>query len=153
MSGRWLLLSLLAIAPFEARVAPSPPPQERATSPSSFTWVDVWVDSGQTPLAAWQVKVRATEGQVSLVGVEGVDFPDARKAPWFDEKARGGSEVIVASFSPQESLQLPRGRVCVARLHLEVRGSTAPRFAAEAVTAATFGGARFPITVNVVKGK
>jgi len=92
-----------------------------------FEVVDIFVDSGLVPLAAYQVEVRATAGDVKLVGVEGGAHAAFAAAPFYDPAAlhagRMRERIVIAAFSTAG--ELPTGRTRVARLHVRVSGAAA----------------------------
>ncbi len=84
----------------------------------AFVPVDVWVDSGNKRLGAYQVEVVAKEGMI--VGLEGGESKAFGEAPYYDPAALQGNRIIVAAFSTDENL--PTGLTRVARLHMMVNG-------------------------------
>ena len=95
---------------------------------SRFRTIDIFVDSRSTPLAAYQVEFAATNGAVKIVGIEGGE-PDAfRHPPVYDPKAMQKDHVIIASFSTAAPSTLPKGRVRVATIHIQVTGDHVPQF-------------------------
>lgn len=106
-------------------------PAKRAASvppPSRFEAVDVLVDPGKQPLAAWQVELTGSVpgGAVKIVGIEGGESPAYAKPPYYDQKAMSQDRVIVAGLSVAPAKDLPAGRTRVARIHLQVVGSEMP---------------------------
>ncbi|MDB5294751.1 MAG: hypothetical protein JWO31_734 [Phycisphaerales bacterium] len=91
-----------------------------------FAAVDVFVDPGDRPLAAYQFTLRAVGGTALLVGLEGGDAPAFAAPPYYDPAALVGEQVVVAALSTADDL--PRGRTRVARLHVQVTGPTDPRY-------------------------
>lgn len=125
---RWLLLSLVA---WLGAAAPGPlagrAPAVAATV--TFAAYDVFVDSGNAPLGAWQFEWLAPGGkQVAIVGVEGGDGVFAT-APHYDAAALQGGRIVVAAFAAADG-GLPLGRARVARVHLRIEGD-APPFAVQ----------------------
>lgn len=126
-------------------------PPTTAKAAGEFAPVDVFIDCGVTPLAAWQVEVtpRAEkEGvRVVLVGIEGGDAGVYEKPAHYDPTAlasdggEGAGRVVLAAFSTADVSKLPSGRVRVARLHVLVEGVE--------VDAAGAAAARFDVTVRV----
>ena len=121
-------------APATAPTAPSDEPQ----GPVRFGAVHVYVDSGDKPLAAYQVEVTAKTGNVTLVGLEGGDHAAFKPAPYYDPRALLHNKVIVAAFSTASDL--PRGRTRVATLMVQVVGNVEPTYAATLHTAASGDG-------------
>lgn len=124
------------------------PADDRPPSTPRFIAVDVFVDAGQTPLAAYQVEFTgsAAGGSVTLVGLEGGEHAAFAAAPHYDPKALASSRVIVAAFST--GANLPTGKTRVARLHLRVEGGT-PKYTTSLVTAGDASGKPITATVSV----
>jgi hypothetical protein len=102
--------------------------------------VDVFVDSGAQPLAAYQLTFRATSGDVKIVGIEGGGHPAYKAAPYYDPEAIQHERVVLAAFNTAAIGQLPIGRTRVATIHVQIRGADEPRFVAKFETAATHDG-------------
>jgi hypothetical protein len=126
---------------------PATSPSTDATGPVRFGAVQVYVDAGQTALAAYQFEVTARTGQVALVGLEGGDHPAFRSAPYYDTRALLQNKVIVAAFST--AVDLPRGRTRVATLMVQITGDAEPAYDAKLVTAGSADGKPIPATVTV----
>lgn len=122
-----LALASTGIVPQPEGAAPVQP--EPLTS-VRFEAVDVFVDSGDVPLAAYQIEVRAdtasadAKARVKLVGVEGGEKGAFEEPPRYDPaalRAKGGGErIILAAYSLREDARLPKGLTRVARLHVQV---------------------------------
>lgn len=96
-----------------------------ATQPSAhFAAFDVLIDSGKTPLAAYQVKIVATSDDVTLVGIEGSDQPAFAAAPYYDKRAILNKQIIVAGYSLAGSL--PTGKTRVATLMVRIGSGNKP---------------------------
>ena len=104
------LLLLLAVAA----------PQEEEREAVRFTTVDVVLDSGSSPLAAWQIEVEDPAGRAKIVGIEGGAHPAFAEPAHYDPRALAGGRIVLAAFSLEGDL--PTGATRVATLHLEVRG-------------------------------
>lgn len=115
--------------------------------PVRFQVVDVYVDAGDKPLAAYQVSLAATAKNALLSGVEGGDHPAFNLPPYYDAKALIDETVIVAGLSTAD--ELPRGRTRVARLHVQVTGPADPRYEAKLQVAAGPDGAALDAKVTV----
>ena len=74
---------------------------------SRFGAVDIYVDSGSTPLAAYQLEFAATNGVAKIVGIEGGEHAAFRQPPFYDPKAIQHERVIIASFSTAPATDLP----------------------------------------------
>lgn len=113
-----------------------------------FEWVDVWVDTGTTPLAAWQFELR---GSYSLTGVEGggdTAYPDP---PHYDPAALSRDRVIVGDFS--KAVAPPAGRIKVATLHVMIDKDVAPDYVAELMAVADGEGRKFTATIEIERGR
>lgn len=85
--------------------------------PLRFRPVDVWVETGDKPLAAYQLEIRYDPAEAHLVGVEGGEGVFA-EPPYYDPKGLTGGRIVLAAFTTSPP---PSGRVRVARLHLAIR--------------------------------
>jgi hypothetical protein len=139
MSPIRVLLPLLLLA-----VAPLP---TRGATPAHFRPVEVWLDSGDAPLAAYQIEISA-DGNAEIVGVEGGAATPFTDPPRYDPAALQGGRIILATFSTAP--ELPRGRTRVATLHVREPGDRAPEYRATVVAAATSDGRSIPATVQLV---
>ena len=112
-----------------------------------FRAVDLIVDAGTSPLAAYQVELTYDREVVSLVGLEGGE-PPFSEAPYYDPRGLTAGRVVVASFTLDRSP--PRSAVRVARVHLAEQGGAARELDAHLTVAGTVGGARVPAAVRLV---
>jgi hypothetical protein len=106
--------------------------QERPAAPR-FEAVDIVIDSGATPLAAYQLELFERSGRAKLSGVEGGEPAAFKEAPYYDPAALSGGRIIVAAFSTAG--ELPSGRTRVARLHFQVDGEAPADYEARLVVA------------------
>lgn len=97
-------------------------------SRSRFCMVDIYVDAGTTPLAAYQIEFSATNGPARIVGVEGGGSKAFREPPVYDPRAIQHERVIAAAFSTLPEQELPTGRTRVASIHLEVPAGSKPHY-------------------------
>lgn len=88
-----------------------------AQTSGGFQVIDIYVNSGEERLAAYQLHVKAGVG-VSIVGIEGGEHLAFRKPPYYDPKAMQRNEVKLAAFSTLAKSKLPKGKVRVATLHV-----------------------------------
>ncbi len=109
---------------------------DEVASDSRFTTVDIYLDSGDTPLAVYQLEFKATAGQVKIVGIEGGEHPAFSEPPYYDSKAIQQQRVILASFNTADATELPAGKSRVATIHLQVAGEAKPQYAIELTVAA-----------------
>ena len=113
----WCLVALLITLPTLAH--DGVPEQSAATR---FGWVDVFVQAGETPLAAYQFQLRSADPSMKIVGVEGGDHAAFADAPYYDPAALQRGRIVVGDFSTADNL--PSGRTRVARIHLMYAGET-----------------------------
>lgn len=114
--------------PPPAPTAPAAPARE--LSATRFESVDVYVDAGDTPLAAYQVRLNAitldSPNAAVLVGIEGGDAGVFESPPYYDPKALATNRIVVAAYSLAATL--PVGRTRVARLHVQLGASQQVRY-------------------------
>ena len=94
---------------------------DQAAETLRFRPVDVWVETGDKPLSAYQLEIRYDNAAAYLVGVEGGDGVFS-EAPYYDPRGLTGGRIILAGFTTHGAP--PSGRVRVARLHLAIRTGT-----------------------------
>jgi hypothetical protein len=95
---------------------------------SRFCAVDIFIDSGSTPLAAYQLSFAATNGIAKIVGIEGGEHPAFRLPPFYDPKAIQHERVIIASFNTDPASGLPTAKTRVATIHFQTTGTQMPQF-------------------------
>ncbi len=130
------------------------PPAPAAQLPDGgarFEHLDVYVDAGEQPLAAYQFELAAEVGDAKIVGLEGGEHPAFQSPPYYDPAALMHNRVIVAAFNT--GLDLPRGRTRVARLHVQITGDRQPEFAIRLDAAGNAAGVRIPASVSIGKGE
>ena len=123
-----------------AYVAAQIGPAETRNPEPSFVAVDLYVDSGNTGLAAYQIHFRSETGGIRITGIEGGEHERFAEPPFYDSRAIQNDRVIVGAFTTAAAEALPTGRTRVARVHLMVEAGAAPRFAAELQAVAGFDG-------------
>ena len=142
------------------RSGESEDPDEPRKTTIRFRPVDVFLDSGDARLAAYQVEVRYDRSQIKIVGVEGADAEEAEgfnPPPYFDRKGMDAGRIVIAAFVTDDLLA-PAGRTRVATLHLRVEGESdapgdgadVPGMSVRLVTAARPGGERIEPEVELV---
>lgn len=109
-----------------------------------FVALDVFVNSADAPLAAYQFEL-VCKGEVTLVGAEGGEHPAFKSAPYYDPAANLNRRIVVAAFSTQPAL--PHGRSRVARLMLATTGEST--YSATLVLAADQDGKHIPAAISV----
>ena len=118
-------------------------------APTRFAYVDVYVDSADRPLAAYQLELKADAGDVKIVGIEGGEHAAFKPAPYYDKAAMSGDRVILAAFNTGNDL--PKGKTRVARVMVQVTGDAKPEYRFTLTTAATTGGEKIPAVVSIVQ--
>lgn len=112
-----------------------------------FMPVDIYVESGESKLGAWQIEF-AGSGDVELVGVEGGEHTAYRQPPHYDAAALMQDRVILAALNTTDAL--PTGKTRVARLHLRVRGEAT--FETTLIAAGDADGERIEATATAAPG-
>jgi hypothetical protein len=137
------LLRLLAAAAFVTLAFVSPAQDSQLTNTPYFRAVEVFVDSTNKPLAAYQLEFTASRG-AKIVGIEGGEHAAFKAAPFYDPKAMQHELVIIGAFSLAKADKLPSGKTRVATIHLQTTGNEPPRYEVRLATAATVGGKKIP---------
>lgn len=125
-----LLLALIAL-PRGVLLAAEVVPDQDLEQPARvrFAAVDLFIDSGGAPLAAWQVEFKATRGRVRIVGIENGEHPAFSAAPpYYDPDAMMNDRVILAQYSLARAVNLPTGRTRIATVHIQIEGDGEPHF-------------------------
>ena len=126
--------------------------QPQETQPAMrFTYVDVFIDAGEQPLAAYQFELSASQGEIKIVGVEGGEHPAFAEPPYYDPKALQNDRIIIATFNT--GTDLPTGNTRVTRVHLAIIGNQKPDYVVELSVAATTDGNTIPATASVAEGE
>ena len=120
---------------------------------SRFRAVDIYVDSGSTPLAAYQLEFAATNGVAKIVGIEGGEPPAFRQPPFYDPKALQHERVIIASFSTASATDLPTAKTRVATIHYQTTEAQPPRFELKLQTAGDAQGNKLPAQASFEERK
>ncbi|MDP6361264.1 MAG: hypothetical protein QF473_39490 [Planctomycetota bacterium] len=120
-------------------------------SGTSFKHIDVFVDSFEKPLAAYQFEILVKEGDARIVGVEGGDHSAFKEAPYYDPEALKSGRIIIAAFYTGNDL--PDGRTRVARVHLIVMGKGKPEITVRPLAFATGAGEKFSANVIIASSK
>jgi hypothetical protein len=141
-------LFLLAMTPVFAQT-PSGAPKSEMT----FQAVEIYVDSGSAPLAAYQVEFRSRAGNARIVGVEGGDAEPFSPAPHYDPHAIQQERVVIAAFSTRPEPTLPSGRTRVATIHVALKGAQDPDYVIQLEAAAGPGGNTLPASASFEEGK
>jgi hypothetical protein len=118
-----------------------------------FTAVDIYVDSSNKPLAAYQLEFSVTNGNAKIVGIEGGDHPAFAEPPYYDPLAMQHERVIIAAFSTNAVGNLPNGKTRVATIHLQISRSAEPEFELKLEAAADQNGNKIPVEATVEERK
>lgn len=155
-----ITLGLLAAATMAIAVAqPAGDPAVVADAPhaaagrSAFGYVDLFVDAGDAPLAAYQIDFHSTTGGLRIVGVEGGEHELYRDAPYYDPRAMQGDRVIIAAYAAGPREALPVGPVRVARVHVMYSSDADATLHATLDAAANFEGDAIDATIAWRKGQ
>ena len=115
-----------------------------------FSPVDIYLDSGNTALAAYQFELKATKGSIKIVGVEGSDHAAFREAPYYDPAALTQDRIVIAAFNTGNDL--PTGRTRIARVHLEITGDAEPRYELKPIVTADAEGREISAKLTLERG-
>ena|SRR2546430_1175050 len=136
---KWLLQIFVAFALLVGMLSAQPAPSDR------FQPVDIFIDSRDKSLAAYQLEFSVKSGNATVVGVEGGERPAFKEAPFYDPKAIQQERVIIAAFSTSAADKLPKGKTRVATIHLQISGDHQPQFELKLETAASVEGKRISV--------
>ncbi len=139
------LVALLRSDGHAQDVAPADAPATNAVT--HFEAVDILIDPGGTPLAAYQIEFVAAAARVKLVGVEGGDHAAFREPPYYDPAALSRHRVILAAFST--SADLPKSVMRIARLHVQISGDGQPEWSAKLIVASSATSDSIPADVRL----
>ena len=147
--------TILAISCVVVSLLTSVPPAthagKRIEQMVRFAPVHIYIDSGDKPLAAYQFELKATSGQIKIVGVEGGEHPAFREAPYYDPAALMNDRIIIAAFNAGRDL--PARRTRIATLHLQILGDAEPEYQLTLVTAADADGTELPVKITYERGE
>jgi hypothetical protein len=116
-----------------------------------FEAIDVFVDSGNQPLAAYQVELASNTPGVEIVGIEGGEPAAFANPPYYDPRAMKNNRVIIAAFTTGENL--PAGRCRVARIHVQLQGPGVKEYKTKLSVSATTDGKRVPAELSIEKAR
>ena len=140
---------LLLAALLGALLAQPAAPNQRVR----FQAVDIFIDSKESPLAAYQLEFSAKTGNARVVGVEGGEHSAFNEAPYYDPKAIQQERVIIAAFNTGAADQLPKGKTRVATIHVQITGDQSPEFKLNLETAADSDGKRASVEATFQERK
>ena len=136
-----LLTALLATAAFAQRGDDAPPGVR-------FEYIDVYVDSGDAPLAAYQFELTDSAGSIKIVGIEGGAHEAFATPPYYDPKALKNNRVIIAAFSTADAL--PADKTRVATVHVQVDVDVIPEITINLAVAGDVQGNEINAKVSIV---
>ena len=113
---------------------------------SSFRAIDVFVDSGNQALAAYQLTFVGTNS-VKMVGIEGGEHSAFAEPPYYDPQAMQSERVVIGAFNT--SRDLPSGRVRVATIHVQTQSNVAPGYGIQVNAAAAADGKAISVKANL----
>jgi hypothetical protein len=146
-----IFLVVPALLMQDAREA-GPVTRPAAVVDARFKAIDVFVDSKEQPLAAYQIELHATAGDVKIVGIGGGEHAAYKQPPFYDPKAMMGERVIVAAYSTADDL--PVGKTRVARVHVRVGGDVEAKYELKLTALASKEGKSIAgATVSLAEGK
>ena len=150
-TARQVIVSLALLFGLAAGLLAQQPADEEGRT--RFCAVDIFVDSGSTPLAAYQLVFAATNGIAKIVGIEGGEHPAFHQPPFYDPKAMQHDRVIIASFSTEPPTTLPVGKTRVATIHFQTTEDSLPQFEIQLQTAGDSQGNKIPATASFEQRK
>ena len=118
-----------------------------------FQAVAIFLDSKESPLAAYQLEFSVRSGDAKVVGVEGGEHPAFKDAPFYDPKAIQHERVIIAAFNTDSGDKLPKGKTRVATIHLQITGERKPDYFVKLETAATLEGRKIVVETTYAERK
>ncbi|MEX2215787.1 MAG: dockerin type I repeat-containing protein [Phycisphaeraceae bacterium] len=121
----------------------------QADAPIRFTTYDIIIDTTDAPLAVYQLDISAGQGEVQITGIEGGEHAAFKQPPYYDPQAMQQNHIIIAAFNTADADQLPRGKVRVATLHVQITGDAEPKFEVKLDAAATVEGKPIEATATV----
>jgi hypothetical protein len=116
-----------------------------------FAPLHIYLDSGNNSLAAYQFELKATAGQIKIVGVEGGSHEAFKEAPYYDKAALMKERIIIATFSTGSNLL--KGRTRIATIHLQILGDTEPQYELKLMVAADTDGNEIHAKISYEKGE
>jgi len=142
-----LVVASLAIALLYAEVGQA----GRVIGPKvRFAPLHIYLDSGNRPLAAYQFELKATAGQIKIVGVESGQHKAFKEAPYYDPAALANDRIIIAAFNTGR--ELPKGRTRIATIHLQITGDIEPEYGLNLTVAADADGKEIPANIDLKRG-
>lgn len=114
-----------------------------------FEAVDVFIDSGDQALAAWQLELQSTQDSIEIVGIEGGQHAAFSKPAFYDPEAMNGNRVVLAAFSTAQ--ELPSGKTRVARIHVQCEGRNVTEYRMSLAVSADAAGEVIPAKLSIAR--
>ena len=105
------------------------------------------MDTGDRPLAAYQIEIIGDSRKAKIVGVEGGENAAFKAAPFYDPAALQGGRIIIAAFTLED--RPPAGRLRVARIHIQETGAV--NYTPKLIAAAGPGSKRMNAKIELVR--
>jgi hypothetical protein len=109
------------------------------------------MDSGNQPLAAYQLSFSCATSDAKIVGIEGGEHSAFAEPPYYDPKAMQDNHVVVAAFNTAGPGQLPRGRTRIATIHVQTSGSAVKQYELKVDAAVTPAGESIAVRAEAVE--
>lgn len=138
-------------APPRVTVLKSSSSEELNSDAVHFEAIDVFVDSGTTPLAAYQCELKSRSEGVEIVGIEGGEHAAFSNPPYYDPRAMNHNRVILAAYHIGDDL--PSGRSRVARIHVQLQGSGDREYETLLTASASSDGDRIPAEITIARAE
>ncbi|MHC4172899.1 MAG: hypothetical protein ACYTBX_11935 [Planctomycetota bacterium] len=143
-----ILTSMCVVVPVLAELSEQGSP---AAEPKvRFAPLHIYLDSVNRPLAAYQFELKATAGQIKIVGVEGGQHKAFNEAPYYDPAALANNRIIIAAFNTGR--ELPKGRTRIATIHLQITGDIEPDYELNLTVVADADGKEIPAKIDLKRG-
>jgi hypothetical protein len=144
-----ILLTISLMVPVLARQSDFeyPPGQPKVR----FAPLNIYLDSGNKPLAAYQFELKAAAGQIKIVGVEGGEHKAFEEAPYYDPAALAKNRIIIAAFNTGS--ELPKEKTRVATIHLQIIGDAEPDYELKLTVAADADANEISAEISFEKGE
>ena len=116
-----------------------------------FAPLHIYLDSGSCSLASFQFELKATTGQIEIVGVEAGEHEAFSEPPYYDPAARMQNRIIIAALNTGQNL--PTGRTRIATVHLQITGEAEPQYELSLTVAGDAEGNEIPAKLTFEKGE
>ncbi len=145
LTSIFLIVPVLVLAQQSEQDIPTVQPKVR------FAPLHIFLDSSNKLLAAYQFELKATAGQIKIVGVEGGQHKAFKEAPYYDPAALANDRIIIAAFNTGRDL--PKGRTRIATIHLQIIGDAEPDYELKLTVAADADAKEIPAKISFEKGE